>query len=42
MNGDYLQAKRISLQPGVYQTARGSLAIPAYDADGKRVQRPLA
>ena len=32
---DYLQAKRIKLQPGVYQTARGSLAIPAYDADGK-------
>src|SRR5271165_3940159 len=32
---DYLQAKRIQLQPGVYQTARGSLAIPAYDADGK-------
>jgi len=32
---EYLQAKRIQLQPGVYQTARGSLAIPAYDADGK-------
>jgi conjugative relaxase-like TrwC/TraI family protein len=32
---DYLQAKRISLQPGVFQTARGSLAIPVYDVDGK-------
>ena len=32
---DYLQAKRIALEPGVYQTAKGSLAIPAYDADGK-------
>ena len=32
---DYLQAKRIALEPGVYQTAKGSLAIPAYDAEGK-------
>jgi len=32
---EYLQAKRIKLEPSVYQTPRGSMAIPAYDADGK-------
>src|SRR6266478_6265592 len=32
---DYLKAKRISLEPGVFETPRGSMAIPAYDADGK-------
>jgi phage/plasmid primase-like uncharacterized protein len=32
---DYLQAKRIALEPGVYQTAKGSLAIPVFDADGE-------
>src|SRR6266446_2177720 len=32
---EYLQAKRIKLEPSVYQTLRGSMAIPAYDADGK-------
>ncbi len=32
---EYLQAKRIKLESGVYQTPRGSMAIPAYDADGK-------
>ena len=32
---DYLQAKRISLQAGAFETARGSMAIPAFDADGK-------
>src|SRR5271157_274527 len=32
---DYLQAKRISLQAGAFETATGSMAIPAFDADGK-------
>jgi putative DNA primase/helicase len=32
---DYLKAKRISLQAGAFETARGSMAIPAFDADGK-------
>src|SRR5271165_2112093 len=32
---DYLKAKRISLEPGVFETPRGSMAIPAFDADGK-------
>ena len=32
---EYLQAKRIKLESGVYQTPRGSMAIPAFDADGK-------
>jgi putative DNA primase/helicase len=32
---DYLQAKCISLEPGVFETPRGSMAIPAFDADGK-------
>ena len=32
---DYLKAKRISLEPGVFETPRGSMAIPAYDAEGK-------
>src|SRR6266446_2772528 len=32
---DYLKAKRISPEPGVFETPRGSMAIPAYDADGK-------
>ena len=32
---DYLKAKRISPEPGVFQTPRGSMAIPAFDADGK-------
>src|SRR5260370_25723495 len=32
---DYLKAKRISLEPGVFETPGGSMAIPAYDADGK-------
>src|SRR6266446_2807073 len=32
---EYLQAKRIKLEPSVYQTPRESMAIPAYDADGK-------
>src|SRR5208282_4071582 len=32
---DYLKAKRISLQAGAFETARGSMAIPACDADGK-------
>ena len=32
---EYLRGKRIQLEPGVFQTPRGSMAIPAYDADGK-------
>jgi putative DNA primase/helicase len=32
---EYLQAKRISLEPGVFETPKGSMAIPAFDADGK-------
>src|SRR5271157_304125 len=32
---DYLKAKRISPEPGVYETPRGSMAVPAFDADGK-------
>jgi phage/plasmid primase-like uncharacterized protein len=32
---EYLRGKRISLEPGVFQTPRGSMAIPAFDADGK-------
>src|SRR6201987_2344726 len=32
---DYLKAKRISSEPGVFETPRGSMAIPAFDADGK-------
>jgi len=32
---DYLKAKRIALEPGVFETPRGSMAIPAFDADGK-------
>ena len=32
---DYLKAKRISPEPGVFETPRGSMAIPAFDADGK-------
>src|ERR1700751_2151868 len=32
---DYLKAKRISVELGVFQTPKGSMAIPAYDADGK-------
>src|SRR5262249_13587660 len=29
---EYLQAKRISLEPGVFETPRRSMAIPAFDA----------
>jgi putative DNA primase/helicase len=32
---DYLKAKRISLELGVFETPRGSMAIPAFDVDGK-------
>jgi conjugative relaxase-like TrwC/TraI family protein len=32
---DYLKAKRISPEPGVFETPRGSMAVPAFDADGK-------
>ena len=32
---DYLKAKRISPEPGRFQTPRGSMAVPAFDADGK-------
>jgi len=32
---DYLQAKRIHVQPGAFQTPRSSMAIPAFDVDGK-------
>ena len=32
---EYLRGKRLGLELGVYQTPRGSIAIPAYDADGK-------
>jgi conjugative relaxase-like TrwC/TraI family protein len=32
---DYLKAKRISPEPGVFETPTGSMAVPAFDADGK-------
>jgi putative DNA primase/helicase len=32
---DYLKAKRINSEPGVFETPRGSMAVPAFDADGK-------